>query len=204
MPGGGYAADWSRLHHGVHPSPLVSSWLRLMWALARPLARAGVPPMAVTLAGVVLAVDAVFLAGPFPLAASALVLGSAVCDGLDGAVAVVAGRATRAGALADALADRIADCAYALVIWRCGAPFWLAVLAGGISLVHETVRVAGDGALRTTITVGERPTRVICTGIAGIAASLSSADWPATACAAVWSAAGLVALGQLLRRHRGE
>lgn len=175
-----------------------------MWTLARPLARAGMPPLAITVAGVVFAVDAVLLAAAFPLAASVLVLGSAFCDGLDGAVAVVAARATRAGALADVLADRIADCAFALVIWRCGAPLWLAVLAGGISLVHEAVRTLLGGVLRTAITVGERPTRVICAAIAGIAAAVSEADWPATTCAAVWSGAGLVALGQLLTRYRGD
>lgn len=175
-----------------------------MWTLARPLSRAGVPPTAITVAGVVLAIDAVLLAAPLPLVASALVFASALCDGLDGAVAVVAGRATRAGALADALADRIADCAFALVIWRCGAPLWLAALAGGISLVHEAVRALVGGVLRTTVTMGERPTRVACAGIAGIAAAVSEAGWPATACAAVWSGAGLIALGQLQRRYRGD
>jgi archaetidylinositol phosphate synthase len=192
-----YAAVWLRLHGGLQPSPLVRRWLRLMWTLARPIAR--VPPTAITLAGVVLAVDAALLAGDVPLASLGFVLASALCDGLDGAVAVVGRSATRFGALADAVADRIADCAFAVAVWRCGAPWWLAGAAGALSLVHELSRAWPGGRRRTTITVAERPTRVVCAALAASSAAASDASWPPTVCAAAWTGAALIGLGQLAR-----
>lgn len=193
-----YTAAWSRLHGGLQPSELVRRWLRLMWALARPITR--VPPTAITVAGAVLAVDAALFADRLPLATLGLILASALCDGLDGALAVVSGRATRVGAAADALADRIADCAFAVAVWRCGAPWWLAGAAGALSLVHELSRTLLGGRLRTTITVAERPTRVVCAALAAASAAVSDASWPPTVCAAVWVGAALIGLGQLARQ----
>jgi phosphatidylglycerophosphate synthase len=169
-----------------------------MWTLARPIAR--VPPTAITATGAVLAVDAAMFADRLPLATLGLILASALCDGLDGAVAVVSGRATRVGAVADRIADRIADCAFALAIWRCGAPLWLAAAAGVLSLVHELSRTVLGGRLRTAITVAERPTRVVCAALAAASASVSDASWPPTVCASVWVGAALIGLGQLTRQ----
>jgi CDP-diacylglycerol--glycerol-3-phosphate 3-phosphatidyltransferase len=182
---------WSALHRGLRPSPLVRRWLAVMWALAGPLATARVPPATITAAGVVLAVDAPLFAARLPLVALVLVLAAALCDGLDGAVALLQGRSTRAGAVADAIADRIADTAFALVIWQTGAPLWLAALAAALSIGLEL------GRRRPLITVAERPTRVICTAIACVSAAVSDVTWPATACAAVWVAATLAAFVQM-------
>jgi archaetidylinositol phosphate synthase len=193
------AAGWSRLHYGIDPAgvPLLRGWLRLVTALARPLHR--VPPLVLTVAGAVCAVAAVFVASALPWLALALVLAAVLCDGLDGAVAVQAGRATAAGSVADKLADRIADTAFALVIWRCGAPLWLAVLAAALSLVHEGIRVVRGGRALSTITVAERPSRTICTVLACAAVGITPDAWPATVCAAVWVGLAVIGLGQLLR-----
>ena len=182
---------WSQLHQGLVPSPLVRVWLRPMWTLARPLAALRVPPTAVTVAGVGLAVAALLVAGRWPLVALVLVLAAAVADGVDGAIAVVADRASRFGAVADAVADRIADTAFALTIWRCGAPWWLAATAAALSLVLEL------GRPPRVITVAERPTRVICTALACVSAAVSEATWPPTVCAGVWVGATAVAIGQI-------
>lgn len=182
---------WSALHHGLRPSPLVRRWLTLMWTLARPLAEARVPPAAITAAGLLLAVDAPLLAARLPLVALVLVLAAALCDGLDGAVALLQARTTRAGAVADTIADRIADTAFALVIWQAGAPLWLALVAAALSVGLELAR------RRPLITVAERPTRVICTALACVSAAISDAAWPPTVCAAVWVAATLVAFVQI-------
>jgi phosphatidylglycerophosphate synthase len=184
---------WAALHRGLRPSPLVRRWLTLMWTLARPLAAARVPPAAITAAGVLLAVDAPLFAARLPLVALMLVLAAALCDGLDGAVALLQGRTARAGAVADTIADRIADTAFALVIWQAGAPLWLVLFAAALSIVLEFVR------RRPLITVGERPTRVICTAVACVSAAISDAAWPPTVCAAVWVAATLVAFVQMMR-----
>lgn len=199
-------AGWSGLHHGIDPGglPFVRGWLRLMWWLARPLVRWGIPPTAVTVVGVVLAVDAALLTPDLPIAGLVLVLLSVVCDGLDGAVAVLGDRSTRSGAVADSVADRISDVAFIVVIWRCGAPGWLALLAALLTLVLESGRgrVAGG---RSTITVAERPTRVICAALALLCAAITSATWPAVLCAVVWVALHVLALGQIAwgRRSAG-
>jgi len=164
-----------------------------MWTLARPLAAVRVPPTAVTVIGVGLAVLAPLIAASLPLVALALVVAAALCDGLDGAVALVGRRVTRSGAVADAVADRVADTAFALAMWRCGAPLWLALLAAGLSLAQELIR------RRVIITVAERPTRVICAALACGSAAVSDAAWPPTICAAAWVAATVMALAQLTR-----
>lgn len=194
MPTGTFA-EWSRLHHGIDPArvPLLRAWLTFVAVLARPVRR--VPPLAFTVLGAALAVFAVVLFRPW--LAVVLVLAAAVCDALDGAVAVLAARATAFGAVADRVADRIADSCFALLLWRSGAPLWLALLAGTISLAHEATREVAGGWRRARITVAERPTRVICAVLACAAAGVSDATWPPTVCAAVWLALGLAGLAQL-------
>ena len=156
-------AGWAQLHHGIDPDqvPFLRGWLRLVWATARPVKR--VPPMVFTVAGVVFALGAVF-AGRW--AALVLVLVAVLCDALDGAVALLAGRVSAFGSLADKCADRIADTAFALVVWRCGAPLWLAVAAAAVALLLEGVREVRGGAARAVLSVCERPSRVICTVLA--------------------------------------
>lgn len=169
-----------------------------MWWLARPLVALRVPPLALTVLGALLALDALLLAGSLPAVALAVVLLASLCDGLDGAVALLSGRATRFGSAADKIADRVADSAFALVIWRCGAPLWLALVAGGLSLLHEALRALLGGARLSRLTVAERPTRVVCTTLACLCAAVSSAVWPATVCAAVWAGLAVIALAQLV------
>jgi phosphatidylglycerophosphate synthase len=198
VPGPG--AGWSALHHDIDPArvPLLGAWLRLMWWLARPLVRLSVAPLAITCVGVVLAVDALLLAAREPWLGLVLVLAAALCDGLDGAVAVLAHRASRLGSLADKVADRIADTCFALLLWRSGAPLWLALLAGGLSLVHELIRTIRGGALLARITVAERPTRVICAVLACASAGASAATWPQVVCGAVWCGLAAIGLVQLV------
>lgn len=193
------AAQWSALHHGIDPArvPLLSGWLRAMWFLAAPLARIRTPPTALTVLGALFAVDAVLLAASQPWVALVLVLLSVVCDGLDGAVALLSRRVSVAGGYADKIADRVADAAFATVLWRCGAPWELALAAGALSLAHEAIRMVRGGALLARLTVAERPTRTVCAALACGSSAVSSAPWPPTVCAAVWTALALLGLAQL-------
>ncbi len=202
-----YLSDWQRLH-GTDPrsSRMVLGWLRISHAVALPLARRGVPPNAITLAGVVVAAAVVPLAlagGHWPLLAAPVVVVSGLVDSLDGAVAVLSRRASRWGALADALADRVSDAAYCVALWLLGAPAWLAVLAGGLGYLHEYARARAAGLGLTeagTITVAERPTRIVGATMFLLAAGLypASAEVWATAGAAFGAVVGVVGLAQLL------
>jgi len=188
------AARWSALHHGIDPArvPLLLPWLRLLWTWARPLR--AIPPTAITALGVVLAADAAFLAADHPGWAAVAVVLAALCDGLDGAVAVTANRATRFGAVADAVADRIADVAFAAVLWRAGAPWALAAVCGGLAVGVDLVRRVRRTPDR--ITAGERPSWTICAVLAASSAAVSSAEWPVLTCAGTWCGLGLLALAQ--------
>ena len=193
------AAGWSRLHHGLdpHSSGLLWRWLTAMWWLARPLARLRVSPGAITVAGAALACAAVFVVRREPLLAVTFVLGSVVADGLDGAVAVLQGAASRFGALADKIADRTSDIAFAAVLWRCGVPASLAILAGLGMLAVEVLREVRSRPV--VITVAERPTRTICTVLACGSVAISSAHWPVLVCAWVLVGLSALALVQLSR-----
>jgi len=189
------------LHHGIDPAgvPLLAPWLRAMWWLARPLATLGITPSVLTVLGPGAAVGAAAVASSVPLVALLLVVVAVLMDGLDGAVAVVADRAGARGPVLDRIADRVSDCAFAVVLWRCGAPWELAAAAGALSLLHEAVRDVRGGRLRSAITVAERPSRTVCTVLACLCAAISAAAWPPTVCAAVWVALAVVGLGQLSR-----
>jgi phosphatidylglycerophosphate synthase len=153
-----------------------------------------VPPLVFTVLGPTVAICAIFL-DPWP--ALALVLVAVLCDALDGAVAVMAERTSTLGAIADKVADRIADTAFALVIWQCGAPLWLALPAAALSFAHEAIRELFRGRALAHITVAERPSRVICTVLACATAGLGA--WAPTLCAAVWVALAIVGLVQVTR-----
>ena len=198
-----YAAAWSALHGGFDPdkaSPLVRGWIRMAYRGGLLLAKLGVGPMAVTGAGLLLsaAVPVVVALGSAGLPLGALlVLLASVADGLDGAVAVVAGKTSRLGFVADSVADRLGELAWLVAFWLAGAPGWLVVAAGAVTWLHEYVRARAIAAgMREigAVTVAERPTRVIVT-IAGLA--LGNAGPALTLAAAAWLALGVVGLVQL-------
>jgi CDP-diacylglycerol--glycerol-3-phosphate 3-phosphatidyltransferase len=165
------------------------------WALARPLARIGLSPNVLTAAGVLLAVAAAVLAAGFAWIAAGCVALSVLADGLDGAVAVVSHRPSAFGAVADKVADRISDLAFAAVLWRCGAPWWLALGSAAGMLAVEGYREWRRTPV--VITVAERPSRAVCAVLACVAATVSSAAWPAGVCAGVSAGLSVIALGQL-------
>jgi phosphatidylglycerophosphate synthase len=202
---------WGELHGGLDPraSRWVRGWLALTYRLAAPLARRGVRPDALTLWSIWLAlvvVAAALAGGGWLVGGAAVLVLSAAADALDGAVAALTDRATRWGALFDALADRLNDVAYLLAVWLAGAPGWLAVGAGVAVGLLEYVRARAQavGAVDLPVTLGERPTRVICcTG-----ALLSAGLWPPLGgpLATLWLAAlallTAVALWQLVAAAR--
>nr|WP_276610980.1 CDP-alcohol phosphatidyltransferase family protein [Kineococcus siccus] len=165
-----------------------------------------VPPAAVTLAGAVGSVAAAVVAvvagpgGAGAVLAAAVLAVSGLLDNLDGAVAVISDRVGRRGALLDAACDRVGDAACAAVLWGCGAPAWLALLAGGLAQWQEYVRARAQGLGVTevgVVTVAERPTRVsIAAATAAATAVVPEVGW-ATIGTAVWAALGVVGFLQL-------
>jgi phosphatidylglycerophosphate synthase len=196
-PGGGerwtfeaYEAGWREAHllgEGARPGGRLAAWyLRLPHVVGAPLARAGVDPNLLTLAALWVALVAGWTAtlGPgWAAAAGLLTLLAGVADSVDGAVAVMQRRTSAFGFVWDSTADRLADLALiagpvVLVATRGGAGWGVAAVvaggaAAGLLLLLEYVRAraqAGQVAVAWSLaTPGERPTRVIVLGLAGLA-----------------------------------
>ena len=199
-----YAAAWSRLHGGFDParaSAVVRRWLLLAYRTGSWLAGKRVAPAAVTTAGLLLCltVPAAALAGRWGLLlAAVLVLLAAFADGLDGAVAVISGRASRLGYVYDSVADRLGELAWLVAFWLAGAPGWLVAAAGAASWLQEYARARAAAAGMDEIgvvTVAERPTRVLIT-VAGLLAGFVGTRLLAVA-AAIWLGLALIGLVQL-------
>ena len=144
---------WSALHHGIDPRrvPVLHAWLRgdvVAGAAARrgTACRRSRSPCWARCS----LLDAVLLAADLPWVALALVLLAVLCDGLDGAVALASERVSVRGAYADKIADRVADTAFAAVLWRCGAPWGLAVWPQAESLccTRGSARFVGESCAR--------------------------------------------------------
>jgi CDP-diacylglycerol--glycerol-3-phosphate 3-phosphatidyltransferase len=169
-----YLVRWSAAHDGYDAAAtrFVGGWLKGVYRLARPFARAGVLPNAVTAWTAWLALVVVALTGQgggWAVVAGVLLVASGLGDALDGAVAVLTGRETAWGYVLDSVVDRINDVLYVVAAWIAGAPAWLAIACGtafGL-LEYMRARAGNAGADHTTvITVGERPQRIICCAIA--------------------------------------
>ncbi|MGL4172876.1 MAG: CDP-alcohol phosphatidyltransferase family protein [Actinomycetota bacterium] len=163
-----YFDAWAH-NHGVdiRRIPLVRSWLRVVYFSSLPLARCHISPAAVTSAGFALAWVVPLLVSQgerWVLLAVPVMALAGFLDNVDGALAVITHRSSRWGALLDAVVDRLADTAGVAALWVLGAPGWSAVCAGGVFGLHEYIRAkAGELGLNGvgTVTIAERPTRVI-------------------------------------------
>ena len=209
-----YFDRWQVLHGGYDPrsSRLVGPWLSSVYVVARPFARMGVPPDAVTLLGLLvssLAVWLCFLGDRWVLLSAFVVGASGLVDSLDGAVAVLTDRATRWGSVLDSVVDRVSDGLYLVALWLVGAPPWICVAAGAVVAVQEYSRARAMAVGMDdvgVVTIGERPTRVIVVAMFLLGAGIyfASASWWVTLGATASLVVGVVALVQLLLviRHR--
>lgn len=177
------------LHSNIDPSSsrLVSGWLALMYALARPLAARAVSPSTVTALGVMLAAASIPSAASgdrWPLAAAVLIVASAFLDGVDGAVAVVGGSESRWGYVLDTVADRVSELCFLGAAYVLGAPPVALVAIGALTLLQETARARAVGiglAEIGVLTVWERPSRVVTAVVVTVGAGVApdSADFVA-------------------------
>lgn len=185
----GFTDAWSSLHGDADPrsNPWVRGWLAVTYTAARPLARVGVLPHALTLWSVVLAVAVMAAAdggGRWPLVAALLVVLSGLADGLDGCVAVLTGRSSRWGYVVDSAVDRLADVLYLVALWFLFGSGPLAVTAGVLGWMGEYVRARAGSAGMTEIgvvTVGERATRIVVIAFTLAAAGLFPEQAPLVA-----------------------
>jgi len=208
-----YLRRWSPLHGGYDPAgtTVTGRWLGLVYLAARPLGARGVAADALTGWGVLLslAVPAITgYRGHWPLLAALILVLAGVLDNLDGAVAVLTGRASGFGYVLDSVADRVSDAAAVVALWALGAPAWLCLAGGSACWMQEYARARAGAAGMTelgVLTVFERPTRILLTAFVLLGGGLLTGSAPGLA--TTGAAAGLVlaaaALAQLLHAaHR--
>jgi phosphatidylglycerophosphate synthase len=204
-----YARQWARRHGGYDPLTaglLARGWLRFAYATGRPLARVGVSPDLVTFLGLLCSLAVPLVAVDNPAGAAGLVVLSAALDSVDGAVAMLRGRANALGQVYDAVADRLAEACWLVALWRLGAADWLVLSGGALCWLHEYLRAraraAGLGGVGTG-TVAERPTRILVMAIGLLLTGVSGLLDPelvagtATATGAIFALLSLVGFGQL-------
>jgi CDP-diacylglycerol--glycerol-3-phosphate 3-phosphatidyltransferase len=205
-----YFDRWQELHGGYDPrtgSAWLRRWLTLVWLVARPLARRGVPPDAVTLSSLVLAGAVVALAalgGGWAVGAGLLVVLSGLVDNVDGCVAILQDRVSRWGYVLDSVVDRVSDSAYLWAAVLLGCPVWSAVLCGLACFLLEYLRAragnaGGDDVGR--ITVAERPTRIIVLAPTLLLAGFLDLAGAGVAVLLALTVVGLVQLVLVVRRQ---
>ena len=140
------------------PSGLLGAVEPLLQALARPLVRAlarlGVSPDALTIAGLVgnVGVGALLAVGELTLGGVALLVVN-LLDLLDGEVARATGRSTAFGAFLDSVLDRYCEAAvlFGLLLWyagvgdRLGVALCFLVLGGSTMVSYARARAEGLG-----------------------------------------------------------
>jgi len=157
-------------------------------------------------AGLLVGVAALVPAGAgsrWPLLASALIGLSALLDGLDGAVAVLAARVSPLGARLDHICDRITEICFAASLGLAGGSWFWCAAGGLLGLAHEATRSWARRRGMTSIgvvTVSERPTRVLVAAMFVFAAGVypQSAELWTFVGAVVLTVAGTIGLGQLV------
>ncbi|MEJ2863553.1 CDP-alcohol phosphatidyltransferase family protein [Actinomycetospora flava] len=194
-----FLARWSAAHGGIEPSGLVLGWLRVVYVLVGPLARRRVPPWVLTaLSGLCgLAVPLWVLAG-LPLVGAVFAVLCALLDGLDGAVAVLTDTVTAWGRVLDPLVDRVGDVAFLVALVLAGAPGWLAVGVGTLTLLQESVRASARLPDVGVVSVWERPSRVIVTALGLVGVVVSPALPVATIAVVVAAVLAVVGFVQVL------
>jgi CDP-diacylglycerol---glycerol-3-phosphate 3-phosphatidyltransferase len=201
-----YFARWQILHNAPNVDPRANVALRgfltVVYWLARPFARAGVSPNAVTVLGLVQGGATLALTKRLPAIAALVILASSFTDGIDGCVAALTDRATKFGALFDSLADRMTEWCFVGAVVISGAKPWLGVgAAASIGLFEYCrARLLAIGLHDVgPVTLGERPTRVIACTIGVLASALTDSALIGNVSLGIVTVTSLVALAQLLR-----
>lgn len=193
-----YFERWSALHGGASVSGIVKGWLAISYQISRPLVRLKVSPNLLSVFGVIAA--ALTYTQARSNYAIALLGISLLSDGIDGTVAILSGKASKRGAIMDAISDRIGETFWALALYKLGAPAWLAGLAWLCAFTQEyaRARIAGLGDYRIDIvTIAERPVRASFLAVAIIAYDFKIAA--VTTLAVVWTIQQAIALVTVMR-----
>ena len=171
----------------MNKAHIEASTRRTVERLVAPLARTGIDPNALTVAGLLVSVvTAVCIGFGWTLAGGLLVLITGGFDMLDGAVARVSGNGSRFGAFLDSTLDRWAEgLIFTGLVWyfvaqdaRIEVVLAVTTMVGSMLISYTRARAEGLG-LTCDVGVFQRPERLLVLGIAllGPAWLLSAGLW---------------------------
>jgi phosphatidylglycerophosphate synthase len=157
-----FAKRWSELHGGAEVEGVVAAWLRISYAIVRPLAFLRISPNFLTFLG--LASAGVMLWAEYLYQILLLLIFSLICDGLDGSLAIYRNRVSPMGNLYDSIADRLSEgCWLITTNWMGVPPGWaLAIWVAASTQEYARARLASLGYSEIgVVTPTERPVRAI-------------------------------------------
>lgn len=152
--------SWSRLHGNAKISGAVKGWLTISFFLVKPLAKLRITPSILTFLGLFFGV--LLYSNALSIWAIALLTLSLICDGVDGSLAIIAGKSSKWGAVLDSVVDRVTELFWALAFISLGAKQNVVIAALLIASTQEYLRArAGGLGLRDVgvVTIAERPVR---------------------------------------------
>lgn len=193
-----FFATWSKLHGDAKIEGIVKVWLKISFAVVKPLSKLKVTPNFLTLAGLVTAIALWQFANSW-LAAIFLVL-SLFFDGIDGSLAIVSRVTSKFGAFTDSFVDRLSEFFWALALYKLGAPATLVFLALLATYIQEYLRARAGGLGYDEVgivTICERPVRASLIFIAIVVNILNLQL--VTAISIIWLAMQFISLSQLTR-----
>ena len=166
--------SWSNLHGNAKISGIVKGWLTISYFLVRPLAKLKITPNILTIFGLLFGV-LLYLNALSNWAVILLTL-SLICDGIDGSLAIITGKASKWGAMLDSVVDRVTEFFWALTFIAIGANKYVVIAALLIASVQEYLRARAGGLGLSevgVVTIAERPVRASILFVAVIALILN-------------------------------
>lgn len=162
--------SWSELHGNAKISGIVKGWLTISYLFVKPLAKLKITPNILSNFGLLFGV-LLYLNALTNWAVILLTL-SLICDGIDGSLAIITGKASKWGAMLDSVVDRVTEFFWALTFIAIGANKYVVISALLIASVQEYLRarVGGLGLTEVgVVTISERPVRASILFVALIA-----------------------------------
>lgn len=188
---------WSSLHNSIEVTGAIKYWLLIARPIANLLSKVRANANLLSLLGLVAAV-ALWKSADHWYALGLLAI-SLLCDGLDGAVAIIRGTSGTRGAVLDSVADRIGEFFWALTFYEIGVNFWIVGSAYIAATVQEYVRArfaSLESAPFDFVSICERPVRAIFLA-AGLISVHFSSTWASRA-GIFWCTFQVVALVTVL------
>jgi archaetidylinositol phosphate synthase len=161
---------WSKLHGDAQITGVVKLWLKISFAIVKPLAKLKVTPNSLSISGLIFGVF-LYLNAEAKWAVLLLVA-SLICDGIDGSLAIITGKASKWGAALDSILDRITEVFWALAFISIGADEKLVITALILASAQEYLRARAGGLGLTevgVVSISERPVRASILFVALIA-----------------------------------